>query len=166
MFRLSEIFNDLLIEAKTFNFVRAGDIRHAIDNHLIVEFNYWTKGRKDLAPGKRRVEIYAYGAMKEHNGRNFELQPCIRGFQLEGDTSGGKPGGWSKSKSRAWKMFYINRIDPNSFNVTDQVFTVPQNLFNTKGDKGMERVFAIIDFNKDVTKSFQDNSEVENSEVI
>ena len=94
MFKLSDIFIELLLEAKTFNCLKAGEIRYAIDNRFIVEFSYWTKDNKNLAPGKRRVEIYAYGATKEKNGKKNELQPCIRGFQLEGDTSGGKKGGW------------------------------------------------------------------------
>ena len=65
MFKLSDIFIELLLEAKTFNYLKAGEIRYAIDNRFIVEFSYWTKDNKNLAPGKRRVEIYAYGATKE-----------------------------------------------------------------------------------------------------
>ena len=156
MLKLSDIFIELLLEAKTFNYLKAGEIRYAIDNRFIVEFSYWTKDNKNLAPGKRRVEIYAYGATKEKKGKKNELQPCIRGFQLEGDTSGGKKGGWKNSKKRAWKMFFINRIDPSSFKVTDEIFNVPKEMFNTKGDKGMDRVFAIIDFDKIKKDSFLD----------
>ena len=53
-------------------------------------------------------------------------------------------------------MFFINRIDPSSFKVTDEIFNVPKEMFNTKGDKGMDRVFAIIDFDKIKKDSFLD----------
>jgi len=136
----------LLTEAAT-----AGEIRKAISDRAIVKFRYDTKGDPNLAPDWRSVQIYAYGAVKDKKAGDY--QPVIRGFELYGDYSGNKKGGWRNSKFPAWKLFLVNRIKPGTFTITDETFDEPFSdiypnipAFNPVDDKSMAIVWSIIEF--------------------
>lgn len=124
---LREIYNKLvLLENASIT-----SINDAIDGKYQVVINYEGDPSHGIAPGKRVIEVYAYGLTMAGN-------PCIRAFQPYGDTA---------SKVPNWKMFRIDRI--KSWQPTYKLITSPAPKFNPDGDRGMSIVYSIADFGEE-----------------
>jgi hypothetical protein len=101
----------------------------AVINKRVVSFEYM--GDKENAPGVRtKVEPVCYGITK---GKKY-----LRAWQRTGDTT---------SKVPAWKFFRVDRI--KNFKPTgNETFTAaPSANFNPNGDKHIDKIIAIADFN-------------------
>lgn len=114
-------------------------IADAIVNKRVVSMYY--KGDKENEPGFRTgIEPVCYGTMK---GEKY-----LRAWQ-KGGTSVSAESGDQKRQLPSWRFFKVSRI--RQWKVTgNDVFTVPPAAnFNPKGDKMMDSVIAIADFNTD-----------------
>lgn len=79
----------MLIESVSIN-----SITDSIKNLYQVVINYEGDPDHGIAPGKRVIEVYAYGLTKSGN-------PVIRAYQPYGDTASTVP---------EWKFFRLDRI--------------------------------------------------------
>lgn len=116
---LYNIYKDIILE----NTARSS-IMDAIDKHYRVTIYY--AGDEETAPGKRTIEVYAYGMSKAGN-------QVIRAYQLFGDT---------KTVIPQWKLFRVDRItrwEPTNFKfykpISDRDPSIPK--FNQNGDNSM-----------------------------
>lgn len=112
-------------------------IADAVVNKRVVSMYY--KGDKENEPGYRTgIEPVCYGT---RNGEKF-----LRAWQ-KGGTSVSAEAGDQKRQLPSWRFFKVSRI--RQWKVTgNDVFTVPPAAnFNPKGDKMMDSVIAIADFN-------------------
>lgn len=127
---LYEILQKVLNES-----VGSNDVIDAISNHNYVEINYVDdEGR---AVGNRMIQPYAYGITRAGN-------PCLRAFQMAGDTYRGEP---------KWKLFRLDRI--TTWRPRKQTFNVPPPMqgydapeYNRNGDGTMARVMFQASFNE------------------
>ena len=115
----------MLIESVSIN-----SITDSIKNLYQVVINYEGDPAHGIAPGKRVIEVYAYGLTKSGN-------PVIRAYQPYGDTASTVP---------EWKFFRLDRI--KSWSPTYKKIITPPDKFNPNGDRSMSVVYLIADFNK------------------
>jgi len=128
MLNLFEILQKVLNES-----IGENEIIDSINNHNYVEINY--DDEKYHITGKRLIQPYAYGLTKAGN-------PCLRAFQIEGDTLRGEP---------KWKTFLISRV--LSWHPRKQTFNIPPPMqgynapdYNSEGDGSMTKVFIQAKF--------------------
>lgn len=126
---LYEILQKVLNES-----VGSNDVIDAISNHNYVEINYVDENNN--APNNRLIQPYAYGITRAGN-------PCLRAFQVAGDTHTVEPG---------WKLFLLSRI--TSWRPRKQTFNMPPPMqgydtpdYNGNGDGTMARVMFQASFN-------------------
>ena len=117
----------MLIESVSIN-----SITDSIKNLYQVVINYEGDPAHGIAPGKRVIEVYAYGLTKSGN-------PVIRAYQPYGDTASTVP---------EWKFFRLDRI--LDWRPTGQYFTQARPDFNPNGDRSMSVVYDIANFNDNV----------------
>ena len=82
--------------------------------------------------GKRYIEIVAYGTSKTNND-------VIRAYQIGGDTKTVQPG---------WKLFLVHRF-VQDIEVLGGHFDTPRPNFNPNGDKSMNIVHKMVNFQDD-----------------
>ena len=147
---LERIYNSLLLTES----VGVDEVNDALDNHKRVIINYRSKG-EDKNTGARVIEVYAYGLTKAGN-------PCIRAFQLYGDTT---------SRVPSWKFFRLDRII--EWKPTEQTFDRPadfyyKNLgnFNPNGDETMSVVYKVAKFGNDQIPQVSVNDEPKTKEDV
>jgi len=128
MLNLFEILQKVLNES-----VGEDKIIDSINNHNYVEINY--DDEKYHITGKRLIQPYAYGLTKAGN-------PCLRAFQIAGDTLRGEP---------KWKTFLISRV--LSWHPRKQTFHIPPPMqgyntqnYNDLGDGSMSKVILLAKF--------------------
>ena len=107
----------MLIESVSIN-----SITDSIKNLYQVVINYEGDPAHGIAPGKRVIEVYAYGLTKSGN-------PVIRAYQPYGDTASTVP---------EWKFFRLDRI--KSWSPTYKKIITPPDKFNPNGDRSMSVV--------------------------
>lgn len=136
MFSFKNIVNKILTEE-----VDVNQVTQALTNHNYVMINYEGDRESKIHKGKRIIQIYAYGLTKAGN-------PCIRAYQINGDTFRGEP---------LWKLFRLDRI--LSWKTLSQTFVEPpkeqgwrdkKNIlppeFNKDGDGSMPIVYQLASF--------------------
>jgi predicted DNA-binding transcriptional regulator YafY len=129
MFSLYNLYESVILES-----VNRSSILDAIDKKVRVNIYY--EGDDNTAPGKRTIEVYAYGISKGNNH-------VIRAYQVFGD---------SKRKIvPGWKLFRLDRItrwEPTNFKfytpISDRDQTIPK--FNESGDRSMNTIYKITKF--------------------
>lgn len=129
MLNLYEILQKVLNES-----VSEKDVIDSINNHNYVDVTY-DDGKYHIT-GKRLIQPYAYGLSKAGN-------PCLRAFQIEGDTLRGEP---------KWKTFLISNF--TSWRPRRQTFNIPPPMqgyeeapdYNRLGDRSMSTVFLQATF--------------------
>lgn len=130
--KLYNIFEKLILED-----VNRSEVIKAIDSRYRVNINYM--GDEETEPGKRTIEVYAFGLSKSGN-------LVIRAYQGFGKTMTVIPG---------WKMFRLDRINSwEPINIKKGIFNSPISdrtdvpPFNPNGDKSMSTVYKVVQFNK------------------
>ena len=129
--KLYNIFEKLILEN-----VNRSEVIKAIDSRYRVNIDYM--GDDETEPGKRTIEIYAFGMSRSGN-------LIIRAYQGFGKTTTVNPG---------WKIFRLDRINNwQPINVKKGIFNSPisdrANVppFNPNGDKTMSTVYKVAQFN-------------------
>lgn len=130
--KLYNIFESLILEG-----VNRDEVIKAMDTRYRVNIDYM--GDKETEPGKRTIEVYAFGVSRAGN-------LVIRAYQGFGKTMTVIPG---------WKMFRLDRISSwQPINVVRGIFNSPISdradvpPFNPNGDKSMATVYKVTQFNK------------------
>ena len=126
---LKKIYNKVRINESA----SVDSITDAIKNKYQVVINYEGDPSHGIAPGKRVVEVYAYGLTKAGN-------PCFRAYQPYGDTV---------TETPEWKLFRVDRVV--SWEPTYKKILRPAPKFNPNGDGSMSQVFTIADFTQEPT---------------
>lgn len=121
---LKKIYNKLIINES----VNVDSITDAIRDKYQVVINYEGDPSHGIAPGKRVIEVYAYGLTKAGN-------PCFRAYQPYGDTV---------TETPEWKLFRVDRV--TSWEPTHKKILRPAPKFNPNGDRSMSQVFTIANF--------------------
>lgn len=102
-----------------------------INNNKMVAFYY--KGDKETAPGWRTGIIPVCFGTKNTKRGTFKY---IRAWQTAGKTLSQVP---------EWKLFRVDRI--RNWNIgSRKAMEVPDNRFNSSGDKFMDRIIVIAKF--------------------
>lgn len=129
--KLYNIFEGLILEN-----VNREEVLKAIDTRYRVNIDYM--GDDETEPGKRTIEVYAFGQSKDGN-------LVIRAYQGFGRTTTVIP---------AWKLFRLDRITKwEPINVVRGIFNSPISdradvpPFNPNGDKSMATVYKVVQFN-------------------
>lgn len=130
--KLYKIYEELILED-----VNRSEVLKAIETRYRVNIDYM--GDDETEPGKRTIEVYAFGQSK---GGNL----IIRAYQGFGRTTTVIP---------SWKMFRLDRITKwEPINIKKGIFNSPISdrtnvpAFNPNGDKSMVTVYAVTQFNK------------------
>lgn len=130
--KLYNIYEGLILEN-----INRSEVLQAIEKRYRVNIDYM--GDEETEPGKRTIEVYAFGQSK---GGNL----IIRAYQGFGRTTTVIP---------AWKIFRLDRITKwEPINVVKGIFNSPISdradvpPFNPNGDKSMTSVYAVVQFNK------------------
>ena len=121
-----ELINEIFL-TEAFN-ANKDSIIDLVTNKRVISIAY--RGDKENAPGWRTIEPACYGSRK---GRDY-----IRAWQQGGKTTTIQPG---------WKFFRVDRI--RNWNLSsNKVADKSRPLFNPNGDKLLDKIYAISDFNK------------------
>lgn len=88
------------------------------------------KGDKEKTARWRKIQPLCFG---EKNGNKY-----LRAWQQEGNSVTGTPN---------YKLFRLDRIRNWNLNSSQNFFKVPDTRFNPNGDKLMDKIYAIADFN-------------------
>ncbi len=121
-----------LAESLILETVNRNMIMDIMSNRRLVEISYDDE-QDPGGEGNRWVEIVAYGRSKADND-------VVRAYQVGGDTKTIQPG---------WKLFRVDRF--LHFTKLSGTFDTPRDKFNPNGDKSMNAVYAMVNFNDDVS---------------
>lgn len=152
----NSILRQVLNEAAT-----PQQVTDAIKKRYEVKIKYGDN--KEKGGGQRLIQPVAYGTMKGTGN------PVIRAFQPFGDT---------KTKVPHWKMFRLDKIedwkplrnrhfdDPSKGQFAKGKFNVTgaEGTFNPNGDKSMDQVFIVADF-EGAKQRYNTNLKKHNDEV-